>query len=114
MVTQTTQYSLRAGAPQPISECQLQSNQTNLQIQRTKGFVLQTFKAEKIVTESCEDKEELLCSSDMVGLGGNYLNANYTAQRFLNPDNGAIVFVSKETLDFEVIEEDEVPGAGNL
>ncbi len=114
MVTQTTQYTLRAGGPQPISECQLQPNQTNLQIQRTTGFILQTFKAEKSVSESCEDKEALLCSNDMVGLGGNFLNASYTAQRFLNPDNGAIVFQARETLDRVIIEESEIPGVGNL
>ncbi len=114
MVTQSTSYTLRAGAPQPHSECSLSPSQTNLQVQRTTGFVLQTFMAEKTVTETCEDKSEILCSNDMVGLGGNFLSANYTAQRFLDSETGGIVFTATETRDKEYIEEDEVPGASNL
>jgi len=78
------------------------------------GFVLQTFKAEKIITDSCEDKERLLCSTDMIGFGGNYTAASYTAQRFLDPDTGNIVFQASETFDRIIIEEDEVPGAAAL
>ncbi len=114
MVTQTTAYTLRAGAPQPKTQCTIRANQTNLQIQRTSGFIIQTFKAERLVSESCEDNSEILCSNDMIGLGGNFLNASYTAQRFLDPDTGAIIFQSRETRDVVFIEEDEVPGAGNL
>jgi hypothetical protein len=80
----------------------------------TIGFVLQTFMAEKTTTDTCEDKEEILCSNDMLGLGGDYLSASYTAQRFLDPATGAIVFQATETLEEETIEEDEVPGVSNL
>ena len=114
MVTQTTQYTLRAGAPQPKSVCVLQQGQTNLQVQRTTGFVLQTFKAEKTISEACEDKADILCSNDMIGLGGNFLNASYTAQRFLDPDTGGILFQARETRDRVIIEVSDVPGAGNL
>lgn len=114
MVTQSTSYTLRAGAPQPRSECSLSPGQTNLQIQRVTGYVLQTFMAEKTVTETCEDQDQLLCSNDMVGLGGNFLSASYTAQRFLDSETGGIVFTATETRDKEYIQEDQVPGVSNL
>lgn len=111
MVTRTIAYRLRAGAPQPTKgDC------TSLEAPApdTIGFVLQTFMAEKQVTDSCEDKTELLCSNDMTGLGGNYTSASYTAQRFLDPDTEELVFQASETLQEEFIEEDEVPGVNNL
>ena len=111
MVTRTTSYRLRAGAPAPIKgDC------TSLEAPApaTISFVLQTFKAEKQVTDTCEDKEQLLCSTDMTGLGGNFRSASYTAQRFLDPDTGEIIFQATEALREEFIEEDEVPGVNNL
>jgi len=111
MVTRTTSYRLRASSPQPSKgDC------TTLEepAPDTVGFVLQTFMAEKTITDSCEDKTELLCSNDMRGLGGGYLSASYSAQKFLDPDTGEIVFQSNETAEEEFIEEDEVPGVTNL
>jgi hypothetical protein len=111
MVTRTTSYRLRAAAPQPSKgDC------TSLEepAPTVVGFVLQTFMAEKTITDSCEDKTELLCSNDMRGLGGGYLSASYSAQKFLDPDTGEIVFQANETLEEEFIEEDEVPGVSNL
>jgi len=111
MVTRSTSFRLRTSTPQPLKgEC----TTLNEPAPATIGFILQTFKAEKQVTDTCEDKEELLCSNDMLGLGGNFVSASYSAQRFLNADNGNIVFNSSEVRDFEIIEEDDVPGAGNL
>lgn len=112
MVTRTTAYRLRASQPTPIAD----SCQTSVASDpgAVAGFVLQTFKAEQIITDTCEDKAQLLCSTDMVGLGGNYTSASYTAQRFLDPDTGEIVFNASETYDAEIIDEDDVPGAGNL
>jgi hypothetical protein len=80
----------------------------------TVGYVLQTFKAERQLTDSCEDQDELLCSNDMVGLGGTYVSASYTAQRFLDPDTDSIIFTEQKVYEEEIIEESEVPGAGNL
>jgi hypothetical protein len=111
MVTRTTSYKLRASSPQPFKgDC------TSLEepAPATIGFVLQTFMAEKTITDSCEDKTELLCSNDMRGLGGGYLSASYSAQKFLDPDTGEIVFQSNETTEEEYIEEEEVPGVTNL
>ncbi len=111
MVTRTTSYKLRASSPQPSKgDC------TTLEepAPAVAGFVLQTFMAEKTITDSCEDKTELLCSNDMLGLGGSYLSASYSAQKFLDPDTGEIVFQSTETPTGEFIEEDEVPGVSNL
>jgi hypothetical protein len=50
----------------------------------------------------------------MIGLGGNYVSASYSAQRFLDPDTGNIVFQATETYDRVIIDEDEVPGASAL
>ncbi len=111
MVTRSTSYRLRASGPQPYKSGCATLNQP---APGTAGFVLQTFKAEKQFTDTCEDKSQLLCSDDMLGLGGNYVSASYTAQRFLDPDTGGIVFTASEVRDFEIIDEDEVPGAGNL
>ena len=111
MVTRTISFNLRAAAPQPSKgDC------TTLDepVPATAGFVLQTFMAEKTITDSCEDKTELLCSNDMLGLGGAFLSASYTAQRFLDPDTNEIVFQSTETKKGEFIEESEVPGVTNL
>ena len=111
MVTRTTAYRLRAATPAPVKgDC------TSLEepAPATIAFVLQTFMAEKTITDSCEDKTELLCSNDMRGLGGNFLSASYTAQRFLDPDTGEIVFQGSETTEEEFIEETEVPGVSNL
>ncbi len=111
MVTRTTAYRLRSSSPQPTKgDC------TTLEepAPSTIGFVLQTFMAEKTITDTCEDKTELLCSNDMRGLGGTYISASYTAQRFLDPDTNAIVFQATETLEEEFIEENEVPGVTNL
>jgi len=111
MVTRTTSFRLRAATPQPSKgDC------TSLEAPApgTIGFILQTFKAEKTITDSCEDKTQLLCSNDMRGLGGGFLSASYSAQKFLDPDTGELVFQSNETLEEEFIEEDEVPGVSNL
>ena len=111
MVTRTTSFRLRSSTPQPLKgECAT----LNEPAPATVGFILQTFKAEKQFTDTCEDKEQLLCSNDMLGLGGNFVSASYSAQRFLDPDTGNIIFTSSEVRDFEIIEEDDVPGAGNL
>lgn len=112
MVTRSTSYRLRASQPTPISD----TCETSIAAQPggIAGFVFQTFKAEKILTDTCDDKRQLLCSTDMIGLGGNYTSASYSAQRFLDPDTNEIVFQASEVFDREIIDEDDVPGAGNL
>jgi hypothetical protein len=111
MVLRSTSYTLRAATPQPLKgECAT----IDTPAPATIGFVLQTFKAEKQFTDSCEDKTQLLCSNDMKGLGGNYVSASYSAQRFIDPDTSEIVFTAQEVLREEIIEESEVPGASNL
>ena len=112
MVTRTTSYRLRSSGPQARSDtCGTGTDANPGQIS---GFVMQTFLAEKIITDTCEDKEQILCSTDMIGLGGNYTAASYTAQRFLDPDNGNIVFQASETFDRVIVDEVEVPGAAEL
>ncbi len=111
MVIRSTAYTLRASAPQPIKgEC----TTLDTPAPSTIGFILQTFKAEKQNTDTCEDQTQLLCSNDMIGLGGDYVSASYTAQRFIDPDTDGSVFQSTETRFREIVEEDEVPGAANL
>ena len=111
MVTRSTSYTLRASTPQPRkAECATLDTPAPATI----GFVLQTFMAEKQFTDTCEDKAQLLCSNDMLGLGGNYVSASYSAQRFLDPTTNELVFTAQETLRQEYIEESEVPGADNL
>jgi hypothetical protein len=75
---------------------------------------LQTFKAEKQFTDTCEDEDQILCSNDMKGLGGAYVSASYTAQRFLDPDTNSIIFTEQVVHEEEIIDEDDVPGADNL
>jgi len=112
MVTRSTTYRLRASTPQPAkgrcADPLLDPNPA------TVSFFLQTFKAERQITDTCEDQSLLLCSNDMLGLGGLFVSASYTAQRFLDPDTNAIVFQSSETKEGVIINEDEVPGASNL
>ena len=112
MVVRSTSFRLRAAGPQPFSgRCAdplLDPNPVTI------GFVIQTFKAEKTVNDSCDDQSRLLCSNDMLGLGGDFVSASYTAQRFLDPDTQQIVFTSQESRRAEIIEEDEVPGVVNL
>lgn len=112
MVTRSTSYRLRSGGPQARSD----TCQTSVASQpgNITGFVMQTFMAEEIITDTCEDKDQILCSTDMIGLGGNYTSASYTAQRFLDPDSGNIVFQATETYDRVIIDEDDVPGAAAL
>lgn len=112
MVTRSTSYRLRSSGPQARSD----SCSTGIVEEpgTISGFVLQTFKAEEIITDTCGDKEQILCSTDMIGLGGNYTAASYTAQRFLDPDSGNIVFQASETYDRIIIDEDDVPGAAAL
>lgn len=112
MVTRSTSFRLRSSGPQARSD----TCGTGLAIEpgAISSFVMQTFKAEKIITDTCEDKEQLLCSTDMIGLGGNYTAASYTAQRFLDTDSGNIVFQASETFDRIIIDEDDVPGAAAL
>ena len=113
MVTRSTSYRLRSAGPQARADsCSTEASAADPGV--ISGYVLQTFKAEEIITDSCEDKEQILCSTDMIGLGGNYSAASYTAQRFLDPDNGAIVFQASETFDRIIIDEDDVPGAAAL
>lgn len=108
MVLRSTSYRIRAAAPQPFkgrcTDPLLDPNPATI------GFVLQTFKAERLQTDSCEDQSQILCSNDMLGLGGQYVSASYTAQRFLDPDTGQIIFNSQETRQAVFIDEDEVPG----
>lgn len=112
MVARSVAYRLRAAAPQPskgvCADPLLNPNPATI------GFVLQTFKAEKIQTDSCEDQSQLLCSNDMLGLGGQYVSASYTAQRFLDPDSGQIIFTAQETKEAQIIDEDDVPGLANI
>lgn len=111
MTTRSTSFRLRASTPAPVKgDCAT----LNEPAPATIAFVLQTFKAEKTETDTCEDKTQLLCSTDMLGLGGQFVSASYTAQRFLDPDTGEIVFQASETREVEIIEEDDVPGADNL
>ena len=112
MVTRSTSYRLRSSGPQARSDTCSVSTATDPG--SISGFVLQTFKAETIITDTCEDKEQLLCSTDMIGLGGNYTAASYSAQRFLDPDTGSIIFTASETFDRIIIDEDDVPGAAAL
>lgn len=111
MVTRNVSYRLRASSPQPIKGVCSSSIDPN---PPTIGFVLQTFKAEKTTTDTCEDQTQLLCSNDMKGLGGDYVSASYSAQRFLDTETGEIVFQSSETFFPQIIDETEVPGIGNL
>lgn len=112
MVTRATAYRLRAATPQPATgKCQdplLDPSPT------TNAFILQTFMAEKTNTDTCEDQSKLLCSNDMLGLGGQYVSASYTAQRFLDPDTQEMVFQASESKQSTIIEETDVPGIGNL
>ncbi len=111
MVTRSTSYTLRASAPQPLKgECSTLENPAPSTI----GFILQTFKAEKQDTDTCEDRSQLLCSNDMVGLGGDFVSASYTAQRLLDPADNSIVFQSTEIRREVISEESEVPGASTL
>ncbi len=111
MVTRSTSYKLRASTPQPVKgECATLGSPAPA----TVAFVLQTFKAEKQDTDTCEDKSQILCSNDMVGLGGNYVSASYSAQKFLDPDTNEQIFTSQEVFREVIIEESEVPGASNL
>lgn len=112
MVTRSTSYRLRSSGPQARSDTCGTSSASDPGV--ISGFVLQTFKAESVTTDTCGDKEQLLCSTDMIGLGGNYVSASYSAQRFLDPDTGNIVFQATETYDRVIIDEDEVPGASAL
>ncbi len=114
MVTRSTSYRLRSSGPQARSDTCSAGSPTEADPSAISGFVLQTFLAEEIITDSCGDKEQILCSTDMIGLGGNYTAASYTAQRFLDPDSGNIVFQASETFDRVIIDEDDVPGAANL
>ena len=111
MVLRSTSYKLRSSGPQPLKGICSTGADPN---PATVGFVMQTFKAEKQFTDSCDDKGQILCSNDMLGLGGNYVSASYTAQRFLDPDSGSIVFQAQEVFEREIIEEADVPGVGNL
>lgn len=112
MVTETLAYRLRTSGPQARADkCETSLSASPGEIS---GFVMQTFKAEKIVSRTCEDKSQILCSTDMIGLGGNYVSASYSAQRFLDPDTNEIVFQASETFDRIIIEETEVPGASEL
>lgn len=111
MVTRSTSYTLRASTPQPLKgEC----TTIDTPAPSTIGYVLQTFKAARQLTDSCEDQEELLCSNDMVGLGGTYVSASYTAQKFVDPDTDSIIFTEQKVYEEEIIEESEVPGADSL
>jgi len=111
MVTRSTSYRLRAASPQPIKgQCPTDVDPNP----PTTGFVLQTFLAEKQETDTCEDKAELLCSTDMIGLGGSFVSASYTAQRFLDPETDSLVFQATESRDPVEIPEDDIPGIGNL
>jgi len=111
MVTRSTSYKLRASAPQPVKgDCATLESPAPA----TVAFVLQTFKAERQETDTCEDQSSLLCSNDMIGLGGEYVSASYTAQKFLDPDTSGIIFTSQETRREVFIDEDEVPGVSNL
>ena len=111
MVIRSTSYRLRSSAPQPVKgECATLENPAPATI----AFVLQTFKAERQDTDSCEDQSQLLCSNDMTGLGGDFVSASYTAQRFVDPTTNGIIFTSQEVRREVVIEESEVPGADNL
>ncbi len=111
MVTRSTSYRLRASAPQPVKgDC----SSLNEPAPTTVSFVIQTFKAEKQETDTCEDKSQILCSNDMLGLGGLYVTASYTAQRFLDPDTNSIIFQATEAKERLIIDEDDVPGVTGL
>ena len=113
MVKRSTSYRLRSAGPQARSDsCSTVPSEADAGT--ISGYVLQTFKAEEIITDSCGDKEQILCSTDMIGLGGNYTSASYTAQRFVDPDSGNIVFQASETYDRIIIDEAQVPGAAAL
>lgn len=111
MVTRTVSYSLRAGAPQPKKGSCTTLNEP---APSTIGFCLQTFMATRSQTDTCEDQDQLLCSNDMLGLGGDYVSASYTAQRFFDPATDSLVFTATETREEEIISEDDVPGASLL
>jgi hypothetical protein len=114
MVIRSTSYRLRSSGPQAISNTCSAGNPNEADPSAIDGFVMQTFMAEEIITDTCGDKEQILCSTDMIGLGGNYTSASYTAQRFVDPTSGNIVFQATETYDRIIIDEDDVPGASAL
>ena len=108
MTLRTVSYRLRSAGPTPskgvCANPLLEPNPA------TTSFVIQSFKAERSAVDACEDQANLLCSNDMLGLGGEYVSASYTAQRFLDPNTNAMVFTSQESKESIIIDEDEVPG----
>ena len=95
-MTIVTSYKLRVGSPQPAG---------NMYLDRY--FVLQTFGAESQDSTMCEDKETLLVSDDMNGLGGEYQSANYKGKEFVTIDN-VRVFDAEENLMPVFIDEDYI------
>jgi len=110
VTTQSISYKLRSGGPQPQKgDCTTLGQPMPLS-----SFVLQTFMASKTISEICEDQARFLCSTDMEGLGGEYVSASYTAQRFFDPATKDLVFQSNQVRKDIYIEENEVPGVTNL
>lgn len=97
-MTQVITYRLRASSPQPASNYAV-----------TRYFVLQAFGAEQIDSNQCEDKQTLLQSDDMSGLGGAYQSASYRGKEFVTLGN-VRVFDAEETLIPVFMNEEDVPG----
>jgi hypothetical protein len=98
-MTTVQNYKLRCGTPQPANY-------------GSRYFVLQTFGAESQESTMCEDKEQLLESDDMQGLGGTvYQSANYRGKEtqagigtinttvFDAEENKIPVFINEDDVD---------------
>lgn len=96
------EYRLRAGQPQAQKGCP--SNQTS-------KFILQTFGGELRETINYKATDELLASTDMVGLNaaGEFESANYQGTQYVGK-NGDFLFTGQEVKIVQYISEDEVPG----
>ena len=113
MVIQVVSYRLRGGQVQPYS------SSLNGTIE---GFIMQTFGAEKVVTDIYEAKEALLASSDFQGqkptttsqgiedqtyIDSTYARASYQG-RPLRTTDGTLVYSANEEHVAQFIEESEV------
>ena len=81
--------------------------------------MLQSFGGEKIESEICQDKKELLESSDMNGLindagnPGEYISASYQGNNY-NTLDGQKVYQANEVKVPIFVDESDVPGADLL
>lgn len=111
MATQVITYRLRGGQIQPI-------NSTCGGSSTIEGFFMQTFGAERIVTDIDDAKVELLASTDMQGqkpgdvedityIATTYSKASYQG-RPLRTTDGDLVFSATEQHVPQFVEEEDV------